>query len=70
MPEQGVGALGNVPELPPALGCLRVELGGSGVIAGGFGELGLRRGERMPPDGRPRFGAVQRAGVRAARRPG
>jgi hypothetical protein len=38
--EQGVGALGHVPEGVPALGRLSTEGGGFGVLAGGFGELG------------------------------
>ena len=41
--EQGVGALGDVPELAPALGRLGVEGCGLGVVAGGFGELGAGR---------------------------
>src|SRR3954463_16204318 len=39
--EQCVGALGNVPELAPALGRLLIELGGCAVVACGFGELGV-----------------------------
>src|SRR6266566_8854193 len=55
--EQGVGALGNVPELAPALGRLLVELGSSGVVARGFGELGLGRGEGVLAERGGGFGA-------------
>jgi len=43
--EEGVGVLGNVPELLPALGRLGIEGGGFGLVTGGFGELGATSGE-------------------------
>jgi hypothetical protein len=49
--EEGVGAFGLVAELLPALGCVRVEAGGLGVVAGGFGELGLAAGEGVLVEG-------------------
>src|SRR4051794_20934490 len=48
--EQGVGALGNVPELAPALGRFVVQLGGVGVLVCGFGELAPGRGEGVLPE--------------------
>ena len=40
--EEGVGALGDVPELLPAIGRLGVEGCRGGVVAGVLGELGAR----------------------------
>ena len=55
--EQGVGALGDVPERAPALGRPGVELGGVGLLARGLDELRLGRGEGVFVERGDRFHA-------------
>ena len=45
-PSRAYARSGTFPNCAPALGGLRVELGG-GAVAGDFVELGLHRGERV-----------------------
>ncbi len=45
--EQGVGALGNVPELLPAVSRLGVERGCFGPVPRGLGELGPAGAQRV-----------------------
>ena len=47
MAEPGVHALGDVPELPPALGGFGVKRRRLSICAAGFSELGPGRGQSM-----------------------
>ena len=67
--EQGVRALGHVPELAPALGRVGVQGCGLDVLLGSLGELGARGAERVLDERRARLDAVRRAGRRASGSP-
>src|SRR4029453_4848126 len=60
--EQGVRALGNVPELAPAPGRLGVADDSVGVIASGLGELGAAGAECMLEERRAWLDTVSQSG--------
>ena len=62
LPEQGIGALGDVPELVPALGRIGVERRASSVVPGCLGELGAAGAERVLGERCSRLDAIREPG--------